>query len=107
MITPIIKPKKTGRNDPCPCGSEKKYKKCCGKEQSPIPRLNESGLLAIMRKMIKDNGGSYEIIHKDLMEIPPKEGINVHWDDDEEKHVLTVVSLEQKKILVPDKRIIA
>ena len=21
---------KTGRNDPCPCGSEKKYKKCCG-----------------------------------------------------------------------------
>jgi SEC-C motif-containing protein len=22
---------KVGRNDPCPCGSEKKYKKCCGK----------------------------------------------------------------------------
>lgn len=22
--------KKTGRNAPCPCGSEKKYKKCCG-----------------------------------------------------------------------------
>ncbi len=22
-----------GRNDPCPCGSGKKYKKCCGKEQ--------------------------------------------------------------------------
>lgn len=21
----------TGRNDPCPCGSDKKYKKCCGK----------------------------------------------------------------------------
>ena len=21
---------KTGRNDPCPCGSGKKYKKCCG-----------------------------------------------------------------------------
>ncbi len=24
---------KTGRNDPCPCGSGKKYKKCCGAEQ--------------------------------------------------------------------------
>ncbi|MDA7857874.1 SEC-C metal-binding domain-containing protein, partial [bacterium] len=24
-------PKKTGRNDPCFCGSGKKYKKCCGK----------------------------------------------------------------------------
>ena len=23
--------KKIGRNDPCPCGSGKKYKKCCGK----------------------------------------------------------------------------
>ncbi|WP_083839452.1 SEC-C metal-binding domain-containing protein [Methylophaga frappieri] len=22
---------KIGRNDPCPCGSEKKFKKCCGK----------------------------------------------------------------------------
>ena len=22
--------KKPGRNDPCPCGSGKKYKKCCG-----------------------------------------------------------------------------
>jgi len=22
---------KVGRNDPCPCGSEKKYKKCCGR----------------------------------------------------------------------------
>ena len=24
------RPVKTGRNDPCPCGSGKKYKKCCG-----------------------------------------------------------------------------
>ncbi|MBR0400159.1 MAG: SEC-C domain-containing protein [Mogibacterium sp.] len=23
--------KKPGRNDPCPCGSGKKYKHCCGK----------------------------------------------------------------------------
>lgn len=26
---PIIKPEKIGRNEPCPCGSGKKYKKCC------------------------------------------------------------------------------
>ena len=24
-------PPKIGRNAPCPCGSGKKYKKCCGK----------------------------------------------------------------------------
>ena len=29
--TPIKKEKKIGRNDPCPCGSGKKYKNCCGK----------------------------------------------------------------------------
>lgn len=27
----IVKGKKIGRNDPCPCGSGKKYKHCCGK----------------------------------------------------------------------------
>lgn len=27
----IVKEHKVGRNDPCPCGSGKKYKKCCGK----------------------------------------------------------------------------
>ena len=26
----ITRGKKIGRNDPCPCGSGKKYKKCCG-----------------------------------------------------------------------------
>lgn len=26
---PRVKKKKTGRNEPCPCGSGKKYKKCC------------------------------------------------------------------------------
>ena len=27
---PVVKTVKVGRNDPCPCGSGKKYKKCCG-----------------------------------------------------------------------------
>ncbi len=27
----IVKGPKIGRNDPCPCGSGKKYKKCCGR----------------------------------------------------------------------------
>lgn len=29
--TTVVKGKKIGRNDPCPCGSGKKYKHCCGK----------------------------------------------------------------------------
>ncbi len=27
----VVKPKKVGRNEPCPCGSGKKYKQCCGR----------------------------------------------------------------------------
>ncbi|MBQ6998539.1 MAG: preprotein translocase subunit SecA [Clostridia bacterium] len=30
---PVVKGEKIGRNDPCPCGSGKKYKKCCGMNQ--------------------------------------------------------------------------
>jgi len=29
--TTVVKDKKVYPNDPCPCGSGKKYKKCCGK----------------------------------------------------------------------------
>ena len=29
ITTPSKKKNKTGRNEPCPCGSGKKYKKCC------------------------------------------------------------------------------
>lgn len=32
--TTIRKGKKIGRNDPCPCGSGKKYKQCCGKKHA-------------------------------------------------------------------------
>ena len=28
-----VSDKVVGRNDPCPCGSGKKYKKCCGKNE--------------------------------------------------------------------------
>ena len=30
---PVHVEKKVGRNDPCPCGSGKKYKNCCGKNE--------------------------------------------------------------------------
>ena len=29
----FVKTENIGRNDPCPCGSGKKYKKCCGKDK--------------------------------------------------------------------------
>ena len=31
---PVVKKKEVGPNDLCPCGSGKKYKKCCGLKES-------------------------------------------------------------------------
>ena len=33
LLQPVVVGAKTGRNDPCPCGSGKKYKKCCGQSE--------------------------------------------------------------------------
>jgi len=36
MLEPVVRSgPKIGRNDPCPCGSGKKFKKCCGGEGAP------------------------------------------------------------------------
>lgn len=32
-VTPIHVEGKVGRNDPCPCGSGRKYKQCCAKKK--------------------------------------------------------------------------
>ncbi len=32
LSTTVVKPDRVYPNDPCPCGSGKKYKKCCGKK---------------------------------------------------------------------------
>ena len=29
---PITRPGRPGRNEPCPCGSGQKYKRCCGRD---------------------------------------------------------------------------
>jgi preprotein translocase subunit SecA len=32
-LKPIVNKNEVGRNEPCPCGSGKKYKKCCGRDK--------------------------------------------------------------------------
>ena len=34
--TPLVRETRTGRNDPCPCGSGKKYKKCCLNKETSV-----------------------------------------------------------------------
>ncbi|MDZ7290773.1 MAG: SEC-C metal-binding domain-containing protein [candidate division KSB1 bacterium] len=57
-------PKNVGRNDPCPCGSGKKYKNCCMSE----PQLKFDGLPYGMRvkggiRYDPEAGGFVVIVH--------------------------------------------
>jgi tetratricopeptide (TPR) repeat protein len=68
--------KKVGRNDPCPCGSGKKYKKCCGRDVSPEPlspffdrRLMERDLLVLKQTLEGKNFGSVEEMNKYIREM--------------------------------------
>ncbi len=43
VVTTVVAKKLPGRNDPCPCGSGKKYKQCCGKgEGAPAAEDNKA-----------------------------------------------------------------
>ena len=46
---------KVGRNDPCPCGSGKKYKKCHGAASAPAFRIHEGPLPEAVRKKVEEH----------------------------------------------------
>jgi hypothetical protein len=70
--------KKPGRNDPCPCGSGKKYKKCCDLSQT--------------------HGG---FVQTPQSWFPPSERTGTLWDDYME--VFPIVAMYGKKIMDFDK----
>ena len=43
-----------GRNDPCPCGSGKKYKKCCLGKTDDVYYSNPLNLLETYKKVRKE-----------------------------------------------------
>ena len=52
MIVNLDKKKKIGRNDPCPCGSGKKYKKCCWLKEMKLKTLPESLRVELKKKQM-------------------------------------------------------
>jgi len=79
-----LEAKKVGRNDPCPCGSGKKYKKCCGREETSTSkpsfdrRLMERDLLALKQTLEGKNFGSVEEMNKYIREVN-KDGKLPQW----------------------------
>lgn len=59
--------KKVGRNDPCPCGSGKKYKQCCMlKEQESVSsaKYTASGKRKFKAKVIKMGDQSLSVFNR-------------------------------------------
>ena len=73
----VITKKKIGRNDPCPCGSGKKYKKCClplgikfdNKEENEVPSLGTIKSYPKELRKLYDSSQPY-----DLMQDYPRQG---------------------------------
>lgn len=69
---------KVGRNDPCPCGSGKKYKKCCLDKEEKLPVLSyqkhieESLSKYPKRKSNQDQIDIYDIYREDAIELDKK-----------------------------------
>jgi hypothetical protein len=55
---PVRTGPKVGRNDPCPCGSGKKYKQCCGKRFKLSLALLAGLAIAMLIKQFEAEGQS-------------------------------------------------
>lgn len=77
-VTRIVE--RVGRNDPCPCGSGKKYKKCCADKDNsagdyaidgqPLAQLHENPELALRPDQVPDMR-SYELYQLDPHKLMP------------------------------------
>lgn len=112
---------KTGRNDPCPCGSGKKYKKCClsdtfvliGREDALLKRL-VGNLLALYNRQYRETIEAAHVLFWD--DFVPEEHLEGHaldvayqnffeWicfdfivDADENKTLIELYMEQNKKI---------
>lgn len=64
--------KKVGRNDPCPCGSGKKYKYCCGR-QSVISELQK--ILYRQKKRVQNDTSQNDEEKSSISKSPREEGV--------------------------------
>jgi tetratricopeptide (TPR) repeat protein len=85
-------PAKPGRNDSCPCGSGKKYKRCCGQE-SAMPQLDHSEIDALAALVNAGRSSEAEAKAHRLLERFPQ--IGVLWK------ILSVALVRQGKEALP------
>lgn len=71
-----------GRNDPCPCGSGKKYKKCCLRNNEPsIDELIEHDLERILRTYYERPRSKGELLEYEKHRKVWNDKLKMHWDE--------------------------
>ena len=91
-VYPYIKTPKIGRNQPCPCGSGKKYKLCClGKEKDLLDKID-------FNRCFQDNGE---------LAFPPPQIENYSPQEAKEitKHILKIERMSRKIARLPAEEI--
>ncbi len=72
-----------GRNDKCPCGSKKKFKKCCGKTQQQTPPAQQVSLDALFMQAVKlHQAGDIdqaETLYQTILRQRPKHADAIHY----------------------------
>ncbi|MBI3618623.1 SEC-C domain-containing protein, partial [Candidatus Peregrinibacteria bacterium] len=71
---------KVGRNEPCPCGSRKKYKKCC------LPRDEEKEREELRTQEFQRWGGQYQEEGEDACGCPTCGAVHHDHDSDGEEN---------------------
>lgn len=44
--------RKASRNDPCPCGSGRKYKQCCSRKQNQMSRVSQALVVVVVAAIV-------------------------------------------------------
>ena len=55
---------KISRNDPCPCGSGKKYKKCCGLKEQQARKPKLSNPISVLHQAVGGKSSPLDLAHR-------------------------------------------
>lgn len=102
--------KGVGRNDPCPCGSGKKYKQCCLKSENTRPastRPAAGGVADILLEAIQHHQAGRlseaEAFYRQILQLSPKEADALHLLGDifrQRGDIGTALDLINKAVIV-------
>ena len=91
---------KVGRNDPCPCGSGKKFKKCCGTEDAAAPadasESKSDGVSRAIAWLTSRHGKAVKVAVTDMLDddLDPEEQAALRDCDEEDWQGIQINAME-------------